>query len=221
MNRGEIRTLTSVWLDDINNGYFTIAQLDVFINQAQRECQKKLIQAFEDYYTICVESNTVIGQRDYQFPTDFIKLMRLERITQGAGDTASTERLYPLSRNEIDVADYSTEGSAIGLPYNYVINKDSLSLYPIPNEIKTIRFWYASRVFDMTADSDVPDIPEDYHEYVAILAARDGFLRDGRPLTPIESKLGYYEQLMVESAENRNVDSPRMVVATPEGFGAA
>jgi hypothetical protein len=72
----------------------------------------------------------------------------------------------------------------------------------------------------MSLDTDVPDAPEDYHEYIAILAARDGFLRDGRPLSPIESKLAYYERMMEESAENRNVDSPRMVVATPEGFGA-
>ena len=216
MNRGEIRTLASTWLDDLSNGYFTVAQLDVWINQAQRECQKKLLQAGEDFYTICVEAPTVVDQGSYAFPSDFVKLMRIERITDGSGDTASTVRLYPITRNERDEVSFQQTG----IPYNYIINKASFSLWPVPNSVETLRLWYAPRVADMTADGDIPDAPEDYHEYIAILATRDGFLRDGRSLVPIESKLMYYEQLMEQSAENRNVDSPRMVVATEGGFGS-
>lgn len=220
MTRGEIKALARTWLDDLSGGYFTDTIMDRFINQAQRECQKLLLQAGEDFYTICVYTTTVVDQRDYALPSDFVKLMRLERVTQGSGDTAATVRLWPLERNEIDVADYNAQSDSTGLPWNYVINKASFSLYPVPNAAKTIKLWYAPRVADMDDDADIPDVPEDYHEYLAILAARDGFLRDGRPLTPIESKLAYYEKMMEESSENRNVDSPRMVNATPEGFGA-
>lgn len=222
MTLSELRTLARYWLDDDEGGYFTNAMMLVFLNNAQRELQKKLLKAGEDYYTICVETSTVASQRDYQLPSDFIKLFRMERITQGTGDTASTERLYPLTRNEIDVAHYNTAGgSTQGLPYNYVINKNTFSLYPVPNEGgKIIRLWYAPRVTDMAADDDTPDAPEDWHEYIAILAARDGFLRDGRSMSPIESKLIYFERMLDEIAESRADDSPRMVVATEEGFGA-
>jgi len=101
-----------------------------------------------------------------------------------------------------------------------VINKSTYSLYPVPNAVKVMRLWYSPRVEDMSDDADIPDCPADYHEYLAILAARDGFLRDGRSIAPIERKLQYYEDLMDEQAESRNSDSPRMVTATPEGFGS-
>lgn len=221
MTLGEIKALARYWLDDDDGGYFTDAIMNRFINQAQREAQKRLLQAGEEYYTICVETSTVASQRDYALPSDFYKLMRIERITSGSGDTAATERLYPLTRNEIDVAGYNgITGADLGLPYNYVINKDTFSLYPVPNVVKTIRLWYAPRVSDMDDDADIPDVPVDYHEYLAILAARDGFLRDGRSLAPIESKLDYYDQMFKQLADSRSEDSPRYVVATPEGFGS-
>ena len=220
MTLAELRTNARYWLDDDNGGYFTDAMMNVFLNNAQREAQKRLIQAGEDYYTKCVETDLVINQKDYALPDDFMLLLRFERITQGSGDTAATERLWPLTRNEIDVSSYTSQASATGLPYNYVINQNSFSLYPVPNGAKTVRLTYSYRVADMSNDADVPDVPADYHEYLAILAARDGFLRDGRSLNPIESKLFYFERMMDEAADRRNSDSPRMVVATPGGFGS-
>ena len=220
LNRGEIKELALVWLDDIEQGYYTDAIMDRFINQAQRELQKKLLKAGDDFYTICVETSTVPGQRDYQFPTDFMQLMRLERITSGSGDTATVERIYPITRNEQDVAGYNIQnGSSEGLPYNYLINKNTFSLFPVPNQAVVLRMWYAPRVSDMDSDSDIPDAPEDWHEYIAILAARDGFLRDDRSIAPISEKLRYYETMLDETAESRTVDSPRMVVATDDRFG--
>lgn len=220
MTLSELRTLTSFWLQDTENGYFTTAILDVFINNAQRELQKLLLQAGESYYTICVETSTVANQRDYALPSDFLQLDLLERITQGSDDTAATERLYPLERSEIEVAGYNARATNQGLPYNYVLNKSTFSLYPVPDSVKTLRLWYSPRVTDMSNDADTPDAPEDYHEFIAILAARDGFLSDNRSLAPIESKLAYYEKMLEEQSESRNSDSPRMVIATSTGFGS-
>lgn len=220
MTRAEMRALVLFWLDDRDGGYFLTADVNILLDNGQREVQKLLLEAGEDFYTICAETSTVASQRDYALPSDFIKLMRLERITQGSDDTASTERLYPLTRNEIDVATYNTQGASQGLPYNYVINKDTFSVYPVPDSVKTLRLWYAHRVVDIASDGATPDCPEDYHEFIAILAARDCFLKDGRPLSPIESKLGYYEKLLKQVSESRADDSPRMVVATPGGFGS-
>lgn len=220
MNLGQIRDLALSWLDDTDASYFTTAVVNRFINQAQREAQKKLIQAHENFYTKCVETSTVADQRDYALPSDFLKLLRLERITQGSGDTAATERLHPLTLNELEVSGFNSRASTSnGVPFNYVMNKDTFSLYPVPSSVETLRLWYVPRVADMVNDGDTPDVPEEYHEYLAIMAARDGFLKDGRSLSPIESKLAYYEQLMEEDAESRTIDSPRTVVATESGFG--
>lgn len=219
MTRGEIKQLARFWLDDENGGYFTDAFMDRVINQAQRELQKELLQAGESYYTICAEFSTVVNQRDYALPSDFFQLDKLELITSGSGDTASTRRLEPIQRTEIDTLNYNLANTSSGEPFNYVLNKNTYSLYPVPDVSKVMRLWYSPRVSDMSSDSDVPDAPADYHEYIAIMAARDGFLRDGRAITPIEMKLRYFKDLMEEQAESRNSDSPRMVIRTSDPYG--
>lgn len=210
MTVAELRNLARFWLDDVNGGYFTDAQMLVLLNNAQRECQKLLLQAGEDFYTICSTAEATMSQQNYALPTDFVKLMRLERLVSGTGDTAYYERLYPMTRNEQDLLLYNTSGA----PNNFVINKTTFSLFPVPDTEYTLHLWYAYRVVDMVSDNEEPDVPEDYHEYIAIMAARDGFLRDGRTLNPIESKLLYFETLMKENSDRRNEDSPRMVVST-------
>lgn len=210
-----IQDLTLSWLDDPNAGYFTRPQIKVWINNAQREVQKLLLNASEDYYTTCARTSTVIGQARYQLPPDFIKLQRLSFIVSGANDTAQYQRIQPITRNEQDLL----FGNASGDPQSFFFNKDTVTLLPTPNRALTLHLDYTYRVSDMSLDGDEPDVPEDYHEYLAILAARDGFLKDGRDFGPIERKLGYFETLLKENAEQRNQDSPRYVVSTLNGYG--
>lgn len=216
MNRGEIRALASYWLDDVNNGYFSTTELDIYINQAQREVQKLLLNSAQDYYTKCARTSTVINQARYALPSDFLKLLRLSYVTSGTGANESFQRIYPITRNEQDIAKYQTTGD----PYNYFYFKNTIRLVPIPDRVVTLELEYAYRVADMSADGSEPDVPEDYHELLAIFAARDGFLKDGRDMAPIERKLKYYEELMKENAQQRSQDSPRYIVATGAGFGS-
>lgn len=216
MTRAEIRTLASVWLDDVNNGYYTTAQLNVWINNAQREVQKLLLNSAEDFYTVCATTTTVIDQARYQLPDDLMKIMRLAYILSGSGDTATYAVLYPMTRNQRELASFGPEGD----PTNYYINKDTITLVPTPTRAITLHMDYARRVTDMSSDSDEPDCPEEYHEYLAILAARDGFLRDSRDMAPIQSKLNYFETMLKQTSENRNEDMPRMIVSTTDGYGA-
>lgn len=215
MTLSEIRTLASVWLDDVNNGYFTTAQLNVWINNAQREVQKLLLTANEDFYTICASTSTVVNQARYAFPSDFLKLHRLSYISSGTGANAKYERIMPITRNEQDIMRMDSTGT----PQFYYVNQNTFTLVPIPDRVWTMQIDYTYRVADLANDADVPDVPEDYHEYIAILTARDGFLRDGRDLTPIERKLSYFENMAKKTFESRKVDSPRMVVSTSGGFG--
>jgi len=209
----ELRNLTKFWLDSVDDSlYFTDAQLNVLLNNAQKECQKLLLQAGEDFYTVCAVTTTVANQSEYALPTDYIKLFRLERLLPGTSNpgTSYYQRLYPITRNEQDNVVYYNNGA----PFNYIINKDTFTLIPTPDQAYTLHLWYAPHVDDMVADIDTPDVRPMYQEYIAILAARDGFLRDGRTLAPIESKLAYYERMFNETSERRNEDSPRMVVST-------
>jgi hypothetical protein len=215
MTFAQLRTLASTWLDDINNTYFTAAQVNVYLNQAQREAQKMLLNSSQDYYSKCSTTPTVIGQARYAFPSDFLKVQRLSYITQGSGDTATYQKITAITRNEQDVVLYQPSGA----PLAYYVNKDTFAIVPTPDQVYTVHLDYSYRVADMSADGDVPDVPEDYHELIAILAARDGFLRDGRDLSPIEVKMNVYKDLMKQNAQQRTQDAPRSVVTTQGGFG--
>jgi hypothetical protein len=104
------------------------------------------------------------------------------------------------------------------MPTNYWFDKDSFVLAPTPNQAWVLHMDYAYLVADMTNDLEEPDVPTQYHEYLAILAARDGFLRDGRSMDPINQKLSYFQNMLQQVSQDRNQDSPRQVVRTRGGW---
>lgn len=209
MTFANLQTLTGDWLDDVNFGYFTLSTVKIRLNLALRELQKRLISANEEYYSKCVKTNTVVNQRAYALPSDFLQVIRLERVTQGSGDTATTQKLEYITPNQRDLI-YDTSG----LPYHYYFEKNNIMLVPTPNSIVETHLEYSYYVADMVNDADVPDAPAQFHEYIAILATRDCLIKDGRPLEPIVSKMKDYETLLKQIADQRKADGPRMVVTT-------
>jgi len=205
----QMQDLVLSWLDDVDAGYFTRAQVRVWLNNAQVEVQKTVDQAFEGHFVKCVETTLVVNQREYELPTDFKRLMRLEVVLSGSSfQNQSVQVLNKVTRNQQDVFARS------GTPMAYYFKGTQLVLVPVPSEAKTLRMEYTYKVPDLSADGDESEIPEQYHEYVSLLAARDGFLKDGRDITTIKSKLDDYETALKRDAEQRNADQPRTVVQT-------
>lgn len=215
MDREALRNLTWYWLDDTTGDYFTQTQVNTFLNNAQRQVQKILIQSFENRYIYCKQTSLVAGQAFYLLPSDFMKVNRLVVVLSGT--TEATEDVRPLeyvTPNQ-DNLYYSTNGT----PSSYTILGDKFRLYPIPDSVLTMRMYYSYRVTDMTQDTDEPDVPEEYHEFIAILAAMDGFIKDGRDVTALMAKKAEYLEAIKQDAEERNVDSSRRVVITGGDYG--
>lgn len=210
MNLGELRTLFLSWMDDTDGGYFTSGQTDVFINNAVLQTQRTLIQAFEDYFTDCVETTSVINQEEYILPDDFLKIAHLQWVESGTD--VSDEQLKTISRMAKSEQDLLIEKT--GRPKYYFFRGDKFVLRPAPDVAKTIRLYYVKKVAELVNDSDVPDIPSQYHEMIALYAARDGYIKDGRDPSQLIAKLLDYETSIKRDAENRNVDGPRDIVIT-------
>jgi hypothetical protein len=66
----------------------------------------------------------------------------------------------------------------------------------------------------------VPDVPLQYQEYIALLAARDGFSKDARePSSMFREKFAEYQNMMKKDQIQRNRAQPRRVVRTQgDGF---
>lgn len=214
MNFGQLQSLVSYYLDDLQFTYFTPTQVQQFINNAQREVQQKLIQAGQNFYLTAVQTPTVANQEGLALPDDFLKIEHCELITGGVYPNEQRSILEHSTHRESDIVNY-----APGQPVTFFLQKNCLILRPIP-DVSTyiLRLHYQYRVSDMTADGESPDVPLEYHEYIAILAAIDGFLKDQRDPSPFFAKRDYYEMSLKQSSNDRMEDKPRGVVVTWDDF---
>lgn len=209
MNRGELRDLVLYWLDDLQGGYFTETQVNTWLNNAQQEVQKRLIKASQNYYLKCQQTTLVVNQEKYALPGDFKKLHRLEIINSGTYPNLETTQIVPITTNQQDLVP-----GQVGTPCFYSLRKNSIILYPIPDTAKTMRLYYSYAVVAMTQDADIPDVPDTYHQLIALLAAEDGFLKDGRRNDLLVKKIAEYQEHMDSDANERQQDTTRQVVTT-------
>lgn len=209
MTLNQLRALASYWLDDINQTYFTPTQLGVFLNNAQIEVGKSLRAAGEGWYSRCVETTLVVNQREYVLPDDFAQLERLEYVIEGSGVNRVVRRLTPITPNQ---QDQLSPGD--GVPVCYFIKKNRLVLFPAPQTANTIRMLYQYKPAVLVNGDDVPDVPDEFQEMIAVLAARDGLLKDGRDPSVLDGKIQYYNKLMDSAKAQRKVDESRFVQVT-------
>lgn len=209
----ELQNQVAYWLDDLNFGYFTPVQVKSWLNNAQYEVQKLLLQAGENYYLKRVQTTLVIGQNDYVLPDGFLKLHRLEIVTSGLPPNENTTPMAPITVNQQDLVP-----GMQGTPQFYYLKKNRITLLPAPDSNLTLRLWYSPIVTQMVLDSDTPNCPEQYHEYIAVLATWDGLLKDGRETRPMKDKLAYYESMLKADAAERQQDTPRSIVSQGMGY---
>ena len=211
MTLSDLQTLVLSWLDDPNAGYFTLPQVNVWLNNAQQTCQKQLLQAGENYYVTKVESVTTQYRDSYALPSDFLKCHKLEIVLSNYGTVNEQRRtLAPTTLVQIDRI------TETGTPEIYTLKKNCMIMRHIPDRAYPMYMHYSYLVADMVNQADVPDAPPQYHEYLAVLATLDGLLKDQRDPAAMMSKRDFYLAMMKADAEQRTVDAPRHIIMTEE-----
>lgn len=216
MNFAQLKNLCVYWLDDLNFGYFTETQVGIWINNAQREVQKRLIMKGQNYYLTCAQTSLVVNQNEYVLPSNFKKVNSLYIVLSGTPPNETYSVLDNITWNQRYLGNYQT-----GTPSVYDLKRNRIVMYPYPNAVLTLRLDYTYLVADMVNDTDVPDVPEAYQELIALLAAEDGFLKDGRSSEILEKKLKAYEADMDSDSNERKVDKPRDIVTTEFGLNSS
>jgi hypothetical protein len=214
MNFGQMQSWVSYVLDDLDFGYFTETQVKRWLNDAQYEAQKILIQTDENWFLKCLQTTLVIGQSDYALPDDFLKLNRLQIIQYPNTTNEVRTQIFPIVLSQQQAF---TSNNAF--PISYYIKKNRIVLVPPSDTAYTLRLDYTYLLGELSADSDESQIPIQYHEYVCLLGAITGFLKDDRNPSSLLAKKAWYEAMFKQDAEDRKVDSPREVVVTrQDGF---
>ncbi len=209
----DLQNSTAYYLDDLQFGYFTPTQVKLWINNAQREVQKRLLKSGNNYYNKCVQTSLVLNQPDYVIPSDFKKVMRLYLVISGTPPNETTSDLNPITTNQMGIIPPTA-----GTPSFYRFKRNRLVLDKYPDTAYLMRLEYAYEVSDMVLDLDLPDVPTAYQELIPLLAAEDGFIKDGRASALLEKKLASFQRDMDSDAQERNQDVPRGIVETGQ-FG--
>lgn len=206
MTRLDLQNMVLAWLDDVNGTYFTPNVVQTWLNNALVEVQKQLIQAGENWYLTSAQTVLIANQDTYVLPSDFRKMDLLELIISGTGVNENKRTLNYKTTMEFTKCAYGP-----GTPWDYTFKKNCLMLREVPSSAYVLRASYSYMVSPMTSDTSVPDVPTQYEEYIAVIATLDGFLRDGRDPSQMQSKEAKYLKLMKADAQNRDTSSPRMV----------
>lgn len=196
MNFLEIRTLVGVMIDDVNFGYQTVPNVNVNINNALYEVQRRILKTRQAYYHKCIFTTLVIGQREYVLPDDFLCMYDLWVILDG---TAPNEQTLPLdyiapSRRH----DFLPQN---GTPTNFWLKKNNIVLATPPDQTLTLEMIYAPLVDQLVLDADIPDVPVQFHELIALYAIRSCYMRDDKVNTLVTEKIKEFEAGITENEQ--------------------
>lgn len=205
----DLRTLTLSWLDDPQGAYFTAAQVNVWLNNAQRELQKKLIAKGENYYVQRLQGTMIANTDSYTLPTDFKKNHKLEIVLSGTAPTEVKQTLLPVTYMQLDQV-----AMDVGAPRAVCFKRNAMIVRPVPDQAYTMYLHQSYQVVDMVNDADIPDVPHDYAEYIAVLATLDGFMKDQRQASEfVMLKQKAYEDTLTKDAQQRDVSAPRSIIS--------
>lgn len=211
----DMQDLVGDWLDDVDFGYFKLPIVKKRLNLALKEVQKELIAAGQDWYVRCAQTNLVINEELYQFPSDFLKVNALRATQALQGSQTNWQDVTPMTRSQRNQLPNQT-----AMPTNYFLDKQYFHLLPIPDNTYIIELEYTYLVEDMVLDIDVPDCPPQYQELIPILCVLDGFIKDGRDMSAIIKKKDDYLKLMKIDSQQRKIDRPRKIIGSLNGYGS-
>jgi hypothetical protein len=142
--------------------------------------------------TECIEkrfsSNTVVGQREYEFPSAMI---RIDRITYDG------QRLDSIDFVEDDVITRNDEATTFtGTPKYYTLYNSTLFLRPTPSEVKELVIFCVCEPSEVTLVTTL-DLPVRYHIALIDALLSSMFAKDGN------NQMAMYHQNKWQNSINR------------------
>lgn len=149
----------------VSDSFFTQAEILNLIYAACIELSSEVPELVERVYT----SSTVEDQREYSFPTNTIKIKRIEY---------EGKKLQPITMVEDDALTLNNSATtASGTPQYYSIWNETIYLRPIPSDVGDLTIYSYNEPQTLTISSTL-EIPTMFHMglvdfIVAEMAAKD------------------------------------------------
>jgi len=170
MTHAELKTLASLYLNDPNRDVFTAANLTLLLNAAQARIADIIEDTDESYFS-GIETFAVSVDDDaweLTLPADCMKVLLVEKVA----DPPIPYDYIDFRRRHAESPATIFEGTTrIQTKLFYYLRGGKLGVVA-PSEAHTIRVWYVRRLTDLSADGDTSEIPANFHELLALEAAK-------------------------------------------------
>jgi hypothetical protein len=176
MNYGQILENAQNFIDDARGRRFDKPVLRRYMNNAVNELQRVMRQSDPSFFAdqVCYSVVAADDAIEFDLPADFIQAIAVERLTDS----------YPVPATLINFAErhpaFDNRFLPDGLttPPTYYLRGSKIGIVK-PTESYTLRLVYSKAITASTNDSAIPDIPVEYHELIALSAAKRAMASEG------------------------------------------
>lgn len=139
--------------------FVTTSELNRVLNSQCAELHDLVVSRFEDQFTTSLQF-TVSSGNTYTLAAGFYKLVGLDR-DEGGGDWCRIHKFDWNDRNRRAAGRTWRRSREI----RYRVVGSTIQLTPDDDALGTYRLWYVPQWTDLSADGDLIDFPQNWHEY--------------------------------------------------------
>lgn len=206
-----LRDLLREHLDDLGADRLSNARLLALLNEGQREIQKIIDGADENFFSKA-QAYTVVPTTDaleFELPDDLIKVIQVERQVSGGNAVPAVYVDFRARHTTSYQTDWTGDTTSPSAP-RFFIRGNKLSVVD-PRESYTLRMWYTYAIPDLVADGDFSQIPNEYRSLIALHAAKLAQGTEGGLSLDLDSLYQAGLQRLAAYIENRQRHSTRYV----------
>ena len=225
MDLSELRDSARSKADEQSSGFISNVELKRFLNQGLRIVYGKIVQNFEDFFIVKGTSSNdglievTANGNEYDLPSNLLKLVRVERRNTNDSNENNWRKLMRLNIGNDQINDFFPIREGRDQGFGYFIAGDKIYLRPVPSGGFDMRLWFIPKVTAMSASTDTPGVPEEYHELIAEYGAIQCLAKSGEGIWKERMDTFNLELAnMFETIQHRVHEPQQMIVSDDTEF---
>jgi len=225
MDLSTIRDSARSKADEEATGFIDNTELDRFINQGLVYMYNYLVQQYQDHFIVpgTVGNGGLIsavsGQQEYSLPSTLLKLVKIERRNANETNDNNWRKLPRLNIGNDQINDFYPVREGRDQGYGYFIAGTKFYLRPVPESAFDMRLWFIPRVTALVLTTDVPELPEEYHELISEYACMQILRKSGEGIYKESLDLFNGElKMMIDSSIHRSFEPEQMTITDDQDF---
>lgn len=206
----QLRTESLQRADLENSNFISESELNAYINASGAELYDILVTTYSDYY-LSSTTSTITSGNTISLPADFYKL-------RGVDFQLSTSEWITISKYNFERRNDKNRDvvrTIRGEPTRqYRLQGSTINIEPEDRANGTYRIWYVPVFTELTADGDLLDSVNFWHEYIVIDAAIKMGLKEETDVQALMMQKAAIHKRIQDAAAERDVGEPERIADT-------